>query len=145
MSPKRIALLLLLSVAPLLASTARADEEEDIDYRQHIMKTMDEQMAAIQQIVQHKVPADNFATHLQVLAVTAATAKAAFTPASAGGRAKPEVWSKWADFSKRLDELTAASAALAKSASEGGLTPTAAKLDTLKCQGCHDTYRQKKK
>jgi cytochrome c556 len=102
-------------------------------------------MAAIQQIIQHKVPADNFATHLQVVAVAAATAKAAFTPASAGGRAKPEVWSKWADFSKRLDELAAASAALAKSANEADVATTAAKLDTLKCQGCHDTYRQKKK
>jgi cytochrome c556 len=145
MSLNKIAFLLLLGAAPLLATVARADEEEDIDYRQHIMKTMDEQMAAIQQIIQHKVPADNFATHLQVVAVAAATAKAAFTPASAGGRAKPEVWSKWADFSKRLDELAAASAALAKSANEADVAATAAKLDTLKCQGCHDTYRQKKK
>ena len=145
MSLNKIALLLLLGAAPLLATVARADEEEDIDYRQHIMKTMGEQMAAIQQIVQHKVPADNFATHLQVVAVAAATAKAAFTPASAGGSAKPEVWSKWADFSKRLDELAAASAALAKSANEADVAATAAKLDTLKCQGCHDTYRQKKK
>jgi cytochrome c556 len=145
MSLIKIAFLLLLGAAPLLATAARADEEEDIDYRQHIMKTMDEQMAAIQQIVQHKVPADNFATHLQVVAVAAATAKAAFTPPSVGGRAKPEVWSKWADFSKRLDELAAASAALAKSASEADVAATAAKLDTLKCQGCHDTYRQRKK
>ena len=145
MSLNKIAFLLLLGAAPLLATAAHADEEEDIDYRQHIMKTMGEQMAAIQQIVQHKVPADNFATHLQVVAVAAATAKAAFTPASAGGNAKPEVWSKWADFSRRLDELAAASAALAKSATEADVAATAAKLDTLKCQGCHDTYRQKKK
>jgi cytochrome c556 len=145
MSLIRIALLLVIGAAPIVANVARADEQEDIDYRQHIMKTMDEQMAAIQQIVQQKAPADNLATHLQIVASAAATAKSAFTPNSAGGRAKPDVWTKWADFSKRLDELVAASAALAKSASEAGVAATAAKLDTLKCQGCHDLYRQKKK
>jgi cytochrome c556 len=145
MSAIKMAFLLVASAAPLMATVARADEQEDVDYRQHIMKSMDEQMAAIQQIVQHKAPADNFATHLQIVAVVAATAKAAFTPQSPGGRAKPDVWAKWADFSKRLDDLAASSAALAKSASEAGLAATVPKLDTLKCDGCHDTYRQKKK
>jgi cytochrome c556 len=144
MSLKRILYFLIMGVAAAGATAARAEEQEDIDYRQHIMKTMDEQLAAIQQIVQKKAPADNFATHVQIVAVTAATAKAAFKPNSPGGRAKPDVWTKWADFSKRLDELVAASTALAKTAKDGGVQATAAKLDTLKCDGCHDVYREKK-
>jgi len=145
MNLNRIVLLLVTSAATFIATAASADEQEDIDYRQHIMKTMGEQMAAIQQIVQHKAPADNFATHLQIVAVTAATAKAAFTPESEGGNAKPAVWKNWADFSKRLDELVASSAALAKSAKATDIQATATKLDTLKCKGCHDTYREEMK
>ena len=145
MSLNRIVLVLAISAAAFVATAARADEQEDIDYRQHIMKTMDEQMAAIQLIVQKKAPADNFATHLQIVAVTAATAKDAFTTKVPGGRAKPGAWANWADFSKRLDDLVASTAALAKSAKEAGVQATAAKLDTLKCQGCHDTYREEAK
>ena len=109
------------------------------------MNTMDEQMAAIQQIIQHKAPADNFATHMQIMAVTAATAKAAFTAEVPGGRAKPDVWANWADFSKRLDELVTSTAALAKSAKEAGFEATAAKLGTLNCKGCHDIYLEERK
>lgn len=144
MSLNRIALVFVSSAAAFAATAARADEQENIDYRQHIMNTMGEQMAAIQQIVQRKAPADNFATHMQIVAVTAATAKAAFKSEAPGGRAKPGVWENWADFSKRLDELVAATAALAKSAKDGGVQATAAKLDTLKCKGCHDVYREEK-
>lgn len=144
MSLKRIVVMFITSAAAFVATAVRADEQENIDYRQHIMKTMGEQMAAIQQIVQHKAPADNFATHMQIVAVSAATAKAAFTAEAAGGRAKPDVWANWADFSKRLDELVAATAALAKSAKAGGVQATAAKLDTLKCKGCHEVYREEK-
>jgi cytochrome c556 len=145
MSLKMFSFLIVMSAAALGATGARAEDQDDIDYRQHIMTTMDEQLAAIQQIVHNKAPADNFATHVQIVAVTAATAKAAFTPKVPGGRAKPEVWAKWADFSKRLDELAAAATALAKTAKEGGVQATAPKLDTLKCDGCHDVYREKEK
>ena len=144
MSLSRIALVLVMGAAAFVAATAHADDQEVIDYRQHIMKTMNEQMAAIQQIVQKKAPADNFATHMQIVAVTAATAKDAFTAKAPGGRAKPAVWVNWAEFSKRLDELVASTAALAKSAKESGVQATAAKLGTLKCQGCHDVYREEK-
>lgn len=145
MSPSRIVLMLVASAAAFAATAACADEQEDIDYRQHIMNTLGEQMAAIQQIVQRKAPADNLATHVQIVAVTAATAKAAFKSEVPGGRAKPDVWANWPDFSKRLDELVAATAAVAKSAKEGGVQGTAAKLETLKCKGCHDVYREEKK
>ena len=145
MSLNRIGLMLVIGAAACVATAAHADEQDDIDYRQHIMNTLGEQMAAIQLIVQHKAPADNFATHVQIVAVTAATAKSAFKAEVAGGKAKPDVWANWTDFSKRLDELVASSAALAKSAQQGGVQATAAKLDTLKCKGCHDVYREEKK
>ena len=132
-------------IAATASSTARADDQDVIDYREHIMKTMGEQVAAIGQILQQKAPAENFATHVQILAITAATAKKAFEPKIPGGEAKPDVWAQWPDFSKRMDELTAATADLARIAAAGGMAAAAPKVQTLTCKSCHDTYRVEKK
>ncbi len=42
-----------------LPSIARADDQDVIDYRQHVMSTMGQQMVLINQIVQKQAPADN--------------------------------------------------------------------------------------
>jgi cytochrome c556 len=131
-----------------LATPVRADNQDTIDYREHVMKTLGAQANAIALIVQNKLPADdaaNLATHLKILALTASTAKAAFKDNVPGGEAKPAVWSNWADFSKRMDELAANTADLEKSG-DGGPSAVAAKLQTaLTCKGCHDQYREQKK
>jgi cytochrome c556 len=141
---------LVIGCAILIATTAstlaRADDQDVIDYREHIMKTMGEQAAAIGQILQQKAPAENFAVHVQILAVTAATAKVAFEPKVLGGEAKPDVWLHWADFAKRLDDLTAATADLANVAKAGGAAAAGPKVQAaLSCKSCHDTYRVEKK
>jgi cytochrome c556 len=128
-----------------LPTVVRADNQDTIDYRRAIMSTMGEQVAAISEILQQKVPADNFALHLQTLAATAATAKKAFEPKVPGGEAKPDVWVNWADFSKRLDALTSATAELARSGAAGGIAAAAPKVQTaLTCKNCHDNYRDQK-
>jgi cytochrome c556 len=97
-------------------------------------------------MVQQKAPVDDFATHAQALALTAATAKAAFEPEIQGGAAKSEVWSQWADFEKRIDALAAATADLAKTAKTGGAGAAGPKMQSaLTCKSCHDTYRVPKK
>jgi cytochrome c556 len=123
-----------------------ADDEDTINNRMDVMKTMDEQAKAIDQILQQKAPPDNFATHLQILAIAASTAKKAFEPKVPGGESKPDVWAKWPDFSKRLDDMAASTAALAKTAEQGGIQAAGPKVkDTLACKGCHDIYREEKK
>lgn len=133
-----------------LSATVRADDQDTIDYREHVMKTMAAQVGAIELIVQNKVPPEdssNLATHLKILALTASTAKAAFKDNVAGGEAKPNVWSGGAlaaDFSKRMDELAANTAALDKAG--GDAATVAGKLQSvLTCKGCHDQYREQKK
>ena len=122
---------------------SRADDQDVIDYRQHIMKTLGEQMDAVGMILENKAPPDNFATHMKVLAVTATQAKKAFEPKVPGGNAKPEVWSDWADFSKRLDEFVAGTSELAAAAQKDPVASVGGKLrSTLKCKSCHDTYRK---
>jgi cytochrome c556 len=135
-----------LTAAPFAAFATDDADQETIDYRQHAMKTMGEQVAAMGLMAQGKIPPDNFALHAQILAIAASTAKFAFTPKIAGGEAKPDVWAKWDDFSKRLDALTAATADLAATAKSGGMAAAAPKMQAaLSCKGCHDLYREAKK
>ena len=141
---RKLTLLGAMFVATSLISvSAFADDQETIDYREHVMKTMGEQIAAMNQMRQGKIAPDNLAVHAQILAVTATTAKSAFTPKVVGGKAKADVWANWPDFSKRLDDLVAATADLAKAAKTGGMAAVGPKLQgALPCKGCHDTYRE---
>ena len=124
-----------------------ADEQDDIEYRQHIMKTMDEQTALLNMILQHKAAPDNFTVHAKVLAISAAMAKKSFDSKAAGGNAKPAVWAAWADFSKRMDALAAATDDLVKSAASGGVALAGAKVPAVlaSCKSCHDEYMVPKK
>lgn len=133
----------LLAAITLLPAIARADDQDVIDYRQHIMKTMGDQMTLINQIIQKKASADDLATFTQILAIAASTSKSSFMPNVAGGKSRQDVWSNWADFSKRMDELVASTDDLAKAAKSGGLTAAASKVATLNCMSCHDMYMQR--
>jgi cytochrome c556 len=123
-----------------------ADPTDVIDYRKHVMKTIGEQAAAMAMTLQGKAPAENFTLHVQALALAASQALVAFEPNVPGGEAKPEVWAKWDDFSKKMKELEANTAELAKLAASGGAAAVGPKLQSaLTCKGCHDTYREQKK
>jgi cytochrome c556 len=136
-------LLLILSLA--YGGSTFADDQDTVDYRQAIMSTMGEQVAALNAILAQKAPPDYFAVHVQILALTATMAKKAFEPKVPGGEAKPEIWANGSDFVRRLDALSAATADLARTAAEGGIAATAPKFQAaLTCKGCHDNYREQK-
>ena len=126
-------------------AVVHADNQDDIAYRQAIMKTLGQNAASIGMILQGKAPAENFATHAAILAIAANAGADAFTPKVAGGESKPDVWAKWDDFSKKMNDFAAATADLAKTAAAD---PNAAKgkvQATLgQCKGCHDAYRDHK-
>ena len=126
-------------------ASAAADPQDTIDYRQHIMKTLNEQAAALGEILSGAIPDDNAIAHMDALALTAATALKAFEPKVQGGESKPEVWSQWADFSKRMNDFAQKTAAMAKVAHEQGKDAGLANvMDALSCKKCHDTYRKEK-
>lgn len=134
-------MLAALSVLP----AAHANDKDVIDYRQHIMNTLNEQAGALGQILSASVPDDNVISHLDAIALTASTALKAFTPKVAGGEAKPDVWANWADFSKRMNEFARMTADMAKTAHEQGKDAGLANVvDALSCKSCHDTYRKEK-
>jgi cytochrome c556 len=133
-------------LAPLMCATAQADNKDVVDYRMHVMHTLNEQSAALGQILSGVIPEKNAAAHLDAIALTASTALKAFEPKVPGGESKAEVWSNWADFSKRMNDLTRLSREAAKVAREKGLSAAGPSIiDALSCKNCHDTYREEKK
>jgi cytochrome c556 len=129
-----------------LSFVAAADEQDSIDYRQHIMKTMQEQTASIAMILQHKGPAENLSAHAKLLALSAGTAKKSFETKAPGGNAKPDVWANAADFGKRMDALVLATDDLVKTANSGPQASAAKnQVVVATCKGCHDAYMIPKK
>lgn len=121
-------------------------DKDIIEYRQHIMKTLNEQSAALGQILSATVPDNNTEAHIQAIALAASLALKAFEPKVQGGEAKPEVWSQWPDFSKRMTDFAQKTAEMAKVGREKGNDAALANVvDALSCKGCHDVYRAEKK
>jgi cytochrome c556 len=133
--------------AMFLPAVVSADDKDVIDYREHIMKTLDEQSAAVGMILSTAIPPDNTVAHLQAIALTAQIALKAFEPKVLGGEAKPEVWSNWADFSKRMNEFAKNTAQVAaqvkQNPDDAGLGEKV--VDALSCKSCHEVYRKEKK
>lgn len=130
-----------LLVCLLAGGSAGAEEQDFIDYRQHAMRTLKEEMSLIGMILEKKAPSTEFAAHARMLSLAASTMKMAFETPADGGSSKPEVWTQWQDFSKRLESLSAATQEIEKAAKAGDLAAAAEKMKTLGCKGCHDTYR----
>jgi cytochrome c556 len=145
MMRSRVTFIAVVGAASLLP-TAFAGDKEVVDYRQHIMNTLNEQSAALGQILSTAIPADNAAAHINAIALTASTALKAFEPKVPGGEAKAEVWANWADFSKRMNEFAQKTSQSAKMAKEQGADAALANvLDALTCKSCHEIYRNEKK
>src|SRR5580700_9051028 len=128
------------------SATTRADDQDVIKYRQHIMSTLNEQSAALGQILSTSIPGDNAVAHLDALALTASTALKAFEPKVTGGEAKPAVWTNWADFSRRMNEFAQNTSQAAKIAKDQGADAALGNiLDVLTCNACHKIYRDETK
>jgi cytochrome c556 len=124
------------------APAVGADDEDVIEYRRHIMNSLNEQAAMLGQIVSTAIPNDNVITHLDALALLASTALESFEAEVPGGKARPEVWSDWDDFSTRMNEFAEKTSEAARLAKENGKENALANiLDVLSCKSCHDVYR----
>jgi len=147
MSNLKRTIIFLAAVAGLQFSAgARADNQDVIDYRQYIMNTLNEQAAALGEILSGAIPDDIVVSHIDALALTAATALKAFEPKVPGGEARPEVWSQWDDFSRHMNDFAQQTASMAKIAHTQGKEAALAKvMDALSCKKCHDSYRREKR
>ena len=139
----RIACALALSAAAA-SPGAGAEENPAIDYRQRVMRTLNEQSAALGQILSTVVPDDNMTAHLEAIALEASIALKSFEPKVEGGGSLPEVWTQWDDFAKRMNEFAQKTAEVANAARSGKASKEelmTGMTDALSCKGCHDTYR----
>ena len=143
---KAVGALLLTFFCLGLQQAAHAENQDTIDYREAIMKQLDAEAAAIGMIVSGQVPADSLALQAKAFANSAKSALKAFEPRVPGGEAKPEVWTKWDDFSKRMQAFAQKSEEMAK-VSESGDVQRVTELvtDAMPCKACHKVYRNEKK
>lgn len=131
-----------------LLAVADSNQDKDvISYREDVMKTLDEQSAALGQIASGVIPNDNLNAHMEAMSLSASMALKAFESKVPGGEAKPNVWSDWAAFSKKMTEFAQKAADGAKAAkAQGSDAAMEAVVDLAnRCKDCHDTYRQEKK
>lgn len=138
----------MIGVVAALGSAAAASAAEDkdiIEYRQHIMKSLDAQTAVLGMILSGAAPEDNLVSHLDTIALIAQGSLQSFEAKVPGGESTPEVWAKWADFSQRMNTFAAATAKVAKTAREQGKDAIMGDIAVaLSCKSCHDIYRVKK-
>lgn len=145
---RRIAV--LICSGALLSTSLLAAESTDkdvIDYRQDVMKTLEEQSSILGQMASGVVPNNDMTTDMQILALAASTALKAFQPKVPGGKAKPEIWTNWDDFSKKMNDFAQKASEGAKAAqTQGSDAALTALVDIANgCKGCHDMYRQETK
>jgi cytochrome c556 len=144
-APKSVGAWLLAIFSLGFLHAARADDQDAIDYRELIMKELDAEAAALGMIVSGQVPPDSLSLQAKAIASSAKSALKAFEPKVPGGEAKPEVWAKWDDFSKRMQTFAQKSEEMAKVSESGNVQKvTELMIDALPCKACHDVYRQKK-
>ena len=133
-----------MSMALVLPTAAQADDQDVIDYRQHIMNTMDAQTAALGQILSLAIPDDNVVSHLEVIALAAQTSLSSFEQRVEGGESLPAVWDNWEDFSAKMNDFADKITLAAETAkAQGKDAAMGSILNALTCKQCHDDYRKK--
>ena len=134
-------------VAAMLAPVAAsADDKDVIDYRQHLMNTLDAQSQIIGQMLSGVTPDKHGAGALEIIALSAKLSKGAFEAKVEGGQSKSDVWAKHDDFMKKMDSFIQNSAHVAETAKKASFQETVSiMIDALPCKACHDLYRDPSK
>ncbi len=123
--------------------TGDASGDATVVYRQHLMRAMDAQTAALGQILAWMVADRNFLLHLEALAGNARMSVGAFEPAVAGGKSLPQVWTDREDFAARMQALADGAGQTLEVARQLGKDAALVPLmDALTCDQCHDQYRR---
>lgn len=131
----------MLAVGSTAVGAAGADP---VEYRQQIMRSIDAQTSAIGQILAGTIPEDNFASHLEVVSLSASLAVAAFERGVPGGDTLPKAWQENVKFLRAMQEFSDNAAKAARIARQEGKDAAAvAVIDALPCRQCHDVYRKK--
>ena len=132
-------------VSPAPATVSQDDADAIILDRQLVMQQLDKDTKALGEIVAGISPPDKMADHAKAIAKGAKEAFKEFEQNVPGGGSKPDVWTNWDDFSKRMQGFVTASDAMAKASETGNVVAVSElMIPALPCKQCHDVYRLKK-
>ena len=85
---------------------SKEDAEGIIFERQNIMLQIGKDAELLGEIAAGIKPSDKLAEVTKSIADSAQAAQVAFEPNVPGGRAKPEIWSNWPDYPRRMSEFS---------------------------------------
>jgi cytochrome c556 len=132
------------------AAAAQAKPEDVIKYRQSVYKVMAWNFAPMGAMVKGEKPYDKevFARHATIVSQMSPLAMEGFAAGSDKGadtKAKPEVWSKSAEFKEKMDKMIAETKKLATVASSGTFDEIKKQFGATggACKACHDDFRNK--
>lgn len=135
-----------LALAAATASHGQAPAQEidgdPVMDRQLVMQQLDKDSRMMGMILAGIEPKTKLVEVADALARDAKEVRASFQSKTPGGATKPEAWSNWEDFSKRLDDMvtkTEHMAEVAKTGNFNGVTELVA--DAIPCRSCHTVYR----
>ena len=82
----------------------------------------------------------------EAIALGASISLKSFEAKVQGGKAKPEVWTKWDDFTARMKKFAEKTAEFSAQAKKGASPSelTGILVEALPCKECHDAYRNEK-
>lgn len=139
----RIVLAVTLPLAPL--SVVHGQAEDPVLRRQLIMQQVEEDAEALGMIAAGLEPKTKMLEHTRSVAKSARESYEAFKQNAPGGRAKPEIWSNWADYSAKMEAWIANADKMVAAAEKGDSNGvTEIMVEALPCKGCHDVYRERK-
>lgn len=131
-------------------ATAQAKPEDVIKYRQSVYKVMGWNFAPMAAMVKGEKPFDKeaFTRHAMILSQMSPLAMEGFAAGSDKGaetKAKPEIWTKSADFKEKMDKMVGETKKLAAIASTGSFDDIKKQFGATagSCKACHDDYRNK--
>ena len=132
------------------AALAQAKPEAVIKYRQSVYRVMGWNFAPMAAMVKGETPYDKeaFARHALIVSQLSPLAMEGFVAGSDKGaetKAKPEVWTKSADFKEKMDKMVSESNKLAAIARTGSFDEIKKQFGSTgaACKACHDDYRNK--
>ncbi|MCP1659987.1 c-type cytochrome [Neisseria perflava] len=134
--------------ASAISPIAAVGATEDVNERERLMKLFKENFGVMGKMVKGDVDfnAAAFQTAAGILNENADKPWAHYTEESATleSEAKPEVWTKAAEFKKEADHFVIAVAALNTAAKEGTLEAVKAPFGEVgqSCKSCHSTFRK---
>ncbi len=145
---KSLGLLLAISIAATNTAFAQATAEQAIHYRQSAFEVLLWNWMPMSAMVRGKVPYDKakFGLHAGRVSVIATQLLEGFPKGSDKGaktEAKPEIWTKFADFQSKMTALQNESATLAKLAQGADFNAIKAQFAKVggTCKACHDNYK----